>query len=259
MAEKSNKTGKITRPEAAQSSTSNISWGILIVGLAVVILLFALQETTWAVVAFGVVLVIAAIEMLTNQGEPSPANDRQAVAEKPKQGKINPPRTGETARSAARAIQEEETVEELLNSLDEGFDIVNNIGAAHGTDEHLVVSRENGVFLIKTCDQVGKIDVSGGTLKINDKTLENDPIMQILEDTAWIRQKIREATGIVAWVKPVIVFTHAHIEEGMPIRGVTLIQKGHLLMLLYRTNTPINRLSMLWENRDKLFAALRNE
>jgi hypothetical protein len=257
MAEKTEKPGKTARPGAAQRSSSNISWGVLIVGIAVVILLFALQETTWGLVTFGIVLVLTVIELLTNRTETQPQENRSTLITnhptvKPTQQKANSAKSTPT-------LHEEETVGELLNSLDEGFDLVNNIHTPAGKIEHLVLSRENGVFVINVCDQIGKIDLSAGTLKVNGEGLNDDPILKVIDDTAWVRQKIRETTGIVAWVKPVIVFTHAHVEEGMPLKGVTLIQKGHLLRLLYRTNTPINRMSMLWENREKLFSVLRSE
>lgn len=155
-------------------------------------------------------------------------------------------------KRATRGAVAEEEIGELLESLGEGFHVIHDVESPYGNIDHLVLSEQNGLFLIETKAHAGRVQVEGEVLLVNDKPPEKDFIAQVLKNTYWLREEIREALEVEAWITPILVFTNAFVPFGRPVKGVHIINKRFLLDTLQkpRKANPANQ--KLWAERETL-------
>jgi hypothetical protein len=162
------------------------------------------------------------------------------------------------AKRAYRGAKAEEAIEAILNGLDsEDYEIHHDISSPYGNIDHVVVSREKGVFLMETKSHGGKVEITDFGLLVNGKSPEKDFIAQTLKNTYWLRDCLQGATAAKVWIRPVIVFTNAFVVPGKPIKNVAVINGKYLLRYIQQqSDNPANE--TLWAARDKIALALSN-
>jgi hypothetical protein len=137
---------------------------------------------------------------------------------------------------AVRGAQAEETVGHMLAELGDGFEVLHDVPCEWGNIDHVVIGRNNSLFLIETKSHRGRVQVQDETLLLNGQPPEKDFIRQTLRNTFWLRERIRPITDSDVWITPVIVFTNAFVERSEPVQGITIINKKYLPPLLGQPN-----------------------
>jgi hypothetical protein len=166
-------------------------------------------------------------------------------------------RTYKAARRAVRGAKAEEKVGELLDSLGDDYYVLHDVESPYGNIDHIVISRENGVFLIETKSHGGKVEILGDKVLVNEKPPEKGFVAQTLRNTCWFRDQIKQAAAIEIWVTPILLFTNAFVPLGRRVRGIHVINKKYLIDILQREsrgNALMNE--RMWEAREALTSIL---
>jgi hypothetical protein len=235
MSEGSHQAGKSTRAMAEQRRRRGIYWGIG--GILVIILIFIMINNPDAIGLggggiLGLLVLMKVVESVTGR-------------QMDKQYKLR--------RRAVRGAKGEEKVGELLDALnEEDYVVVHDVACAYGNIDHVVLSREKGIFLIETKAHGGQVEVVGDKLLVNGKDPEKDFIAQTLRNTYWLRQQVQESLGIKAWVQPVIVFTNSFVKFGKPVKGIYVTNKKYLLGFIQSERKSNSSTFQLWEKREDL-------
>lgn len=158
-------------------------------------------------------------------------------------------------RRAERGAVAEEIVGEILEDLDDNFYVIHDIPSPYGNIDHAVIA-PHGVFLLETKSHRGRVEILLDGLLINGKPPEKDFIAQTLKNTCWLREEIENLTGEKIWIKPIIVFTHAFVEPGKPIKGVIITNKKFLPEILHRSGRQDPKLLKVWEMREQIGQSL---
>lgn len=159
-------------------------------------------------------------------------------------------------KRAYRGARAEATVETGLNELDsEDYEVYHDIPSPYGNIDHVVISRQKGVFLLETKSHGGRVEITDSGLLVNGRPPEKDFIAQTLKNTYWLRDCIQGATTVKVWIRPVIVFTNAFVVPGKPIKNVAVINRKYLLRFIQQQPSHSNN-ETLWAMRDKVSQAL---
>jgi Nuclease-related domain len=241
MAKQYSRAGKSTHEMASKRRT--VIFGIGIVGIVAVIILGVVIQNAQALGIGGFVLLflfmfLAQIPKITDR----------FMAQKQRE-----------AKRAYRGAKAEEAVEEILNGLDgENYETYHDISSPYGNIDHVVVSRQKGIFLLETKSHGGKVEIVDSGLLVNGKAAEKDFIAQTLKNTYWLRDCLQASTAMKVWIKPVIVFTNAFVVPGKPIKNLAVINGKYLLRYIQQQpGHPANE--TVWAARDKIAQALYSE
>lgn len=132
-------------------------------------------------------------------------------------------------RRASRGAEAEEKVDGLLKKLPNDYAVFNDVESPYGNIDHVVINTNNAIFLLETKAHGGTVSYNESSLLVNGKVPEKDFISQTLKNTFWLRDYLKEQTGVELYVKPIIVFTNAFVKVHKPIKGVSVINKKYLL------------------------------
>jgi len=155
-------------------------------------------------------------------------------------------------KRAIRGARSEEKIGEMLAELPEGFLVLHDIESPYGNIDHIVISRNNGVFLIETKAHGGKVAVEDDTLLVNSKLPEKDFIAQALNNSFWLKKEISDLIGPTPWITPILVFTNAFVVPSKPIKNVRIINKKNLISALTRQGSRKSSNDQIWEQRGKI-------
>lgn len=158
-------------------------------------------------------------------------------------------------KRAIRGAKGEEKVGSILETLAEDYLVIHDIVSPFGNIDHIVISKEGGIFLIETKAHGGRVSVKDGHVLVNGHDPEKDFIAQVLRNTYWLRDKVCETIGVEPWIHPILVFTSAFVEQGAPIKGVKVVNRKFLLNLLHLKANKSENLA-IWKNREKIGKAL---
>lgn len=158
-------------------------------------------------------------------------------------------------RRAVRGAKAEEKIGSILAQLGPDYQVMHDVVSPYGNIDHLVISRENGIFLIETKAHGGKVSIIEGRLLVNGYDPEKDFIAQALRNTYWLRDQVGQVLKVEVWITPLLVFTHAFVERTAPVKGVRIINKKYLSNALTRPNAKAQAVAV-WENREKILQAL---
>lgn len=166
-------------------------------------------------------------------------------------------RQTKTERRAVRGAVAEERVEGILGELDDDdYLVLHDIVSPYGNIDHIVISRQGGIFLIETKAHGGRVTLTGSEILVNGHPPEKNFIAQTLKNTYWLRDQIGGIIGHKPWIKSVIVFTNAFVEPGKPIRGVSVINRKYLVNFIQRSSKPKHENEILWMKRDEVESLL---
>lgn len=149
-------------------------------------------------------------------------------------------------RKAERGARAEEAIVDVLGNLEGQHDVFHDVDTGHGDIDHIVLSRDHGVFVVETKSHFGEVTVRNGALLIDGQPPEKDFIAQVLRNTMWLKQRIKETTGLDPWIQPVIVFTRAFVREWKPVRGILLRNQKYLVETIEKTRANQSITSRLW-------------
>jgi hypothetical protein len=231
--------GQSTREMAEKRRRTGIYWGIG--GLLIIIVIFYIISNPEQLGIGGMGVLVLLILMKLVEG----FTERQMR----KQSKLQ--------RRAIRGAKGEEKVGELLEELDdEEYMVIHDVECAYGNIDHLVLSKNSGIFLIETKAHGGRVEVVGDRLLLNGHDPEKNFIAQTLRNTYWVREKVQENLEVKAWVQPVIVFTNAFVKFGKPVKGIHVTNKKYLLGFIQRERKSNSSSDLLWEQRENIEEAL---
>jgi len=241
MGHQSGIAGKSTREMAAKRRKIALWIGLGGLGLLLLMGIFVQYSSSWGLELVGFFILLFGFPII------------QAIIKLVFKRKIK-----ETKR-AIRGAKAEEKVGELLERLSEDFYVLNDVQCPFGNIDHIVISKNGGVFLLETKAHGGKVEISNDTLFVNGKLPEKDFISQTLQNTYWLRDTINQITGSKPWITPVIVFTNAFVVESKPVKGVKVVNKKYLYSLLHSTNRSSTNNTAIWEQISKIKDFLRNQ
>jgi hypothetical protein len=153
-------------------------------------------------------------------------------------------------RRAVRGAKGEELIGTMLEGLADRFLVFHDLPSPYGNIDHLVVSKQN-VFLIETKAHGGQVSLVDGQIRINNRSPEKDFIAQVLRNTAWLREQLEAKLSTKIWVKPILVFANAYLENLGLIRNIQVIPKAFLLNTILRSSRSGGAWK-LWQNKEVL-------
>jgi hypothetical protein len=222
---------------AEQRHRSRLWFTIACLGVIFAILIIASNSTALGIGGVGFMGLIILARVLTDVG-----SKRTRIMRKEE-------------RQAFRGAVAEEKIGGLLHELGEAYVVLHDIECPYGNVDHVVIGKDSGVFLLETKSHGGKVNVEGGELLVNGHAPEKDFIKQALRNAFWLRDEIEQATGVRAWVRPVLVFTNAFVAYTPPLRGVVIVNKKFLLNVLRKPHLNVAT-RVVWEGREKIATAL---
>jgi len=234
MANQFGRAGKSTR-KMAQTRRQSAMWMVIIGLVAIGVIYFLLQNSTSLGISGIGLLVLIVIMRLVPEFVDS-LSRKKFIEEK----------------RAIRGAKAEEKIGGLLDDLPEEFYILNDIESPFGNIDHIVISKNTGVFLIETKAHGGKVEVTNETLLVNGKLPEKDFVAQVLRNTYWLRDEIDQIIGSKPWITPVIVFVNAFVSPARPIKGISIVNKKYLPEILHRIKRPNPINSQIWEHREQI-------
>jgi Nuclease-related domain len=215
-----NRAGKSTRQMARRRRESAACFALMgIVGFVVVIL-FLKNAKAAGIGGIGVLVLLFLLQALP--GIINKGVDRRLKEEK----------------RAIRGAQAEEKIGDLLAGSSTDYYVLHDVKSPYGNIDHIVISKNSGVFLLETKAHGGKVEVKGETLLVNGKNPEKDFIVQTLKNTYWLRDEIAQIVGAKPWINSIIVFTNAFVPQTKPVKGVRIINKKYLLNALHELSRP---------------------
>ncbi len=231
------RAGQSTRDMARKRYRNRVWFVLVTTGIAFVILLMALNSKSLKISGIGFLALLVAARLVMDYSD---ARAKKMVKEE---------------RRAIRGAKGEERIGSILKNLGEDYLVIHDVESAFGNIDHIVISKQNGVFLIETKAHGGRVSANSGRLLVNGHDPEKDFIAQALNNTYWLRDKICAAINIEMWITPILVFTNAFVERTPPIKGVTIINKRFLLNALQRQPSRAQN-PAIWENRETIRKAL---
>ncbi len=160
-------------------------------------------------------------------------------------------------KRAIRGAKAEDRIGEILSELSPEFYILHDIKSLYSNIDHIVISKDTGIFLIETKAHGGKVSLDGNILKVNGKLPEKDFIAQTLRNSYWLRDEIGRFLGSKPWITQILVFTNAFVPPTKPVNGVNIMNKKYLSIFLQRESKPNIINTRVWEQKEKIGMSLQ--
>ena len=141
---------------------------------------------------------------------------------------------------AARGAAAEESIGEIFKQLSDDFIILHDVPSPYGNIDHIVASKNHGVFLLETKSHYGNVTTKGTNLLRDGQKFEKDFVSQVLKNTFWLRDGIRKRLGISVFVNPILVFTNAFVAVKRPVKGVTVVNKKYLIKTITERKNKVD-------------------
>jgi len=227
------RAGKSTREMADRRYRTRVWFALLMAGVALALLFIVSHSNALGIGGLGVLGLIILVRLMMDYA------DARAI------------RMMKEERRAIRGAKAEERVGSILESLGEDYLIVDDVVSPFGNIDHVVISKQNGVFLIETKSHGGKVSVTNGRVLVNGHEPEKDFIAQMLRNTYWLRDKLRQEVRVTAWITPILAFTNAFVEPIPPVKGVVIVNKKYLVNALQKPSGK-GQSATIWASRDKV-------
>jgi hypothetical protein len=224
--------GKSTREMAAKRRKTGIWIGVIGIILIIIVGLLLQNSKALGMGGMGLLVLLVLLHVLPD------FFDRKMDKKSKEQ------------KRAIRGAKGEEKIGELLSELSSDYHILHDIVSPYGNIDHIVISRNSGIFLVETKAHGGKVSMDGETLLVNGKLPEKDFIAQALRNSYWLRDEVSQFVGSKPWITPILVFTNAYVSPTNPVKGVIILNKKYLLALLQRENRSNAEITRVWEQRD---------
>jgi hypothetical protein len=140
----------------------------------------------------------------------------------------------------------------------EQYYVINDVPCPYGNIDHVVISRDGGVFAIETKSTSGTVDSDGDSLQVNGRLPDRDPIRQVRRNAMWLKDAIGRVTTKKPYVTAVVFFPHAYVNVRKPVQGVVISSARFLPRVLRRPPRFTSHQDRLWTMRSELSASLLN-
>jgi hypothetical protein len=204
--------GKSTRQLADKRYTGRVI--VTLIGVAGVILLLYLMPNLKGFGLAGIVVFVIVMKFIMGW------TDRETK------------RYEKLERRATKGAKAEEHIDSLLQQLPDDYFVFHDIESPYGNIDHVILDKQNNIFLLETKSHHGEVTHDGQSLLINNKPTEKDFIQQILSNTFWLRDEIKKQNGMDGFIRPVIVFTNAFVKVYKPVKNISIINKKYLVKTL---------------------------
>jgi hypothetical protein len=155
---------------------------------------------------------------------------------------------------AQRGAVVEERVGEILARLNSEHLIIHDVRCQFGDVEHIVFSKNHGVFLIETIAHGSRVEVVNSKILVNGNAPAKDLMGQTLRNTNWLTEELRKLTGVSAKVNSLVVLTNAFVVTNRAIMGITITNRKFLLSSIQRLGKPLP--PEVWAARETLASRL---
>jgi len=156
-------------------------------------------------------------------------------------------------KRAIRGAEAEENIGYLLDGLGEDYCVLNDVESPYGNIDHIVIGKNNGIFLIETKSHHGKVEIFGNDLLVNGKPPEKNFIGQTLKNTYWLKERIGDIIGLQPWITPVLVFANAFVPYSHPIKNIHVINKRYLVSTITKRGKQDATNIRIWEQKEKIY------
>lgn len=120
-------------------------------------------------------------------------------------------------------------VSSALAQLPDEFHVFNGLGFYAGDVDHVVVG-PTGVFVIETKSYVGAITLKQGHLCRNGDMLQRDFVKQATSEAMYVKSRLQPQSP--CHVRPLVVFTKAHVRIHTAVDGVRIIPMASLCEII---------------------------
>jgi hypothetical protein len=237
MSSPEKQAGQSTRDMADKRYKTRVWFVLLMLGAALFILVLIFNSKALGIGGFGFLGLLILYRLVIDFTE--------VKAKKMKKAE----------RRAVRGAKAEKKIGSILAQLGPGYQVIHDVTSPYGNIDHIVISQQNGIFLIETKAHGGIVSVVEGRLLVNGHEPEKDFIAQALKNTYWLREKIGLVLPAEVWITPLVVFTNAFVERTAPVKGVAIINKKYLSNALARPKAKAEA-ATVWENRERILDAL---
>lgn len=238
MQHKPERAGKSALEMAKKRRQSGLIIGIVGIGIILVIGFLLQNSKAFGIGGVGVLILLLGLRILPDFLE------------------VRMDKKFKEVKRAIRGSEAEEKIGELLADLSEDYCVLHDVKSPHGNIDHIVIGKNNGIFLIETKAHGGRVEVNGEMLLVNEKLPEKNFITQALQNSYWLRDELAEIVGAKPWITPVIVFTNAYVAPSNPIKGVNIVNKKYLLPILQRQGRTNTLNTKIWEQKEKISSRL---
>lgn len=135
--------------------------------------------------------------------------------------------------------QAEQNVAAALRELPRDYHVFHDLTFKGFNVDHVVVG-PNGIFLIESKSQQGKITTDGTVLKRNGMPFFQDCIRQCWRQTYNLRDHLHNNGAAGAFIIPVICFDRANVELDAPVKGIMVVNIGYLIRFILRQERKVN-------------------
>jgi hypothetical protein len=153
---------------------------------------------------------------------------------------------------ADRGAEGEEAVGRILECLGDDHLVLHDVPSPYGNIDHIVISRQGGIYLLETKAHGGRVDVIDGRFLLNQRPPDKDFISQVLRNTYWLRDKVAPTVGEKPWITALLVFTNAFVPRVPPVKGVRILNKRFLLEALQDAGNDSGLNGRIWDGRGEI-------
>jgi hypothetical protein len=126
-------------------------------------------------------------------------------------------------------------------------EVLHDVDNPYGNIDHLVISRQAGIFMVETKSHRGTITTTEREILLNGHAPEKNFVAQSLRNSYWVCDEAERVIGQKPWIAAVVVFTNAFVKAGKPVKGVRVTNKKYLLNLLQKPTRASVTNALVWE------------
>jgi len=234
MTFKNRPAGKSTRKMAWRRRRNSIFVGLIVLAIGLTLSFFLLNAKAFGIGGAAFLIILIAIRLLGDWIEGYGRRSRKLE------------------KRAIRGAVAEENIGYLLDGLGEDYYMLNDIESPYGNVDHIVIGKNNGIFLIETKSHHGKVEIIGNDLLVNGKPPEKNFIGQTLKNTYWLKERVGNIIGSQPWITPILVFTNAFVPYSQPIKNIHVINKRYLVSTVTKIGKRDATNIRIWEQKEKI-------
>jgi ssDNA-binding Zn-finger/Zn-ribbon topoisomerase 1 len=227
-----------TRQMATDRRKQAIIWGIIAVVALVGVYILLTNHQLFGIGGGGLLILLIALRIIPDLFDTYSRKQEKKI------------------RRADRGADAEEEIGSLLEQLGDDFEVLHDIESPYGNIDHVVISRQGGIYLLETKSHGGKVATTESEILVNGHTPEKDFVAQALKNSYWLREQAESLLQVKPWITPVVVFTNAFVQAGRPVKGVRVTNRKYLLNMLQKPGKGSEVNNTVWEQREKLIAKL---
>jgi len=156
---------------------------------------------------------------------------------------------GQDAPKSARRPKVEVETRRMLDDLNEDFLVLRDVESPHGTIQHVVLSRNSGIFLIETKPLRRNLDLDDTSAEREVRPAEPHVVDQCTIKTYWVRDRITEIVGEKPWITPLLVLPNAFVPQDLKIGSVRIVNAASLLPTLSENGGRRRKSTHIWDAR----------